>query len=121
MSKGSIVGRVAKSGNYFPSLNFGQKKSAGDPQRVHYTGKLISISFQIEWDMIVVTVFISILNQIKFHLVQNRKEDCHHDHIPFNLKGIGNVVFSVFLSWRCPQADSFAENCRKIHNKFKFA
>ena len=22
-----------------------------------------------------------------FPLVQNQKENCHHDHIPFNLKG----------------------------------
>ena len=29
------------------------------------------------------------------HFVQNRKENCHHDHIPFNVKGIGNIVFSV--------------------------
>ena len=41
--------------------------------------------------------FLSILNQIKFHLVSNRKENCHHDHIPFSLKGIGNRVFSVFI------------------------
>ena len=26
-----------------------------------------------------------------FNLVQNRKENCHHDHIPFNVKGIGNI------------------------------
>ena len=26
----------------------------------------------------------------------NREENCHHDHIPFNLKGIGNIVFSVY-------------------------
>jgi len=55
----------------------------------------ISISFKIEWDMIVVTVFLSILNQMELHLVQNRKENCHHDHIPFNLKGNGNIVLSV--------------------------
>ena len=42
--------------------------------------------------MIVVTVFLSILNQMEFHLVQNRKENCNHDHIPFNLKGNGNIV-----------------------------
>ena len=30
----------------------------------------ISNSLQIEWDMIVVTVILSILNQIEFHLVQ---------------------------------------------------
>ena len=28
---------------------------------------------------------------------ENRKENCHHDHIPFNLKGNGNIVFSVIL------------------------
>ena len=28
--------------------------------------------------------FHSLLNQMEFHLVQNRKENCHHDHIPFN-------------------------------------
>ena len=61
-----------------------------------YTEKnYVSISFHIEWDMIVVTVFLSISNQMEFHLVQNRKENCHHDHIPFNLKGNGNIVFSV--------------------------
>ena len=54
----------------------------------------ISLSFQIEWDMIVVTVFLSILNQIDFPLAKNRKENCHHDHIPFNVKGKGNIVFS---------------------------
>ena len=55
-----------------------------------------SNSFHIEWDMIVVTVFLSILNQMEFHLVQDRKENCHHDHIPFNVKGIGSIVFSVY-------------------------
>ena len=46
--------------------------------------------------MIVVTVFLSILNQMDFHLVQNRKKNCHHDHIPFNVKGNANIVFSVY-------------------------
>ena len=44
--------------------------------------------------MIVVTVFPSILNQMDLHLVQNRKENCHHHHIPFNVKGKGNIVYS---------------------------
>ena len=35
------------------------------------------------------------LNQMEFHLVQNRKENCHHDHIAFNMKGKGSIVFSV--------------------------
>ena len=76
--------------------------------RVHWENSH-SISFQIEWETIVVTVFLLILNQMKFHLVsvsdlnqmefnlvQNRKENCHHEHIPFNLKGNRNVVFSVY-------------------------
>ena len=47
----------------------------------------IFISFHIEWDMIVVTVFLSVLNQMEIHLVQNQKENYHHDHTPFNVKG----------------------------------
>ena len=27
---------------------------------------------------------------------ENRKETCHHDHIPFNVKGNGNIIFSVW-------------------------
>ena len=34
-------------------------------------------------------------NQMEFHLVQNRKENCHHGHIPFNVKGNGNSFLSV--------------------------
>ena len=46
--------------------------------------------------MIVETVFLSILNQMELNLVQNRKENCHHDRIPFNVKGNGNIVFLVY-------------------------
>ena len=46
--------------------------------------------------MIVVTVFLTILNQMEIHLIQNREENCHHDDIPFNVKGNGNIVFSVW-------------------------
>ena len=60
-------------------------------QRENYTNN----SFHIQWDVIVVTIFLPILNQMEFHLVQNRKENCHHDHIPLNVKGIVCVVFSV--------------------------
>ena len=38
---------------------------------------------------------------MEFHLVQNRKENCHHDHIPFNLKGNGILVFSVCTTNLC--------------------
>ena len=45
--------------------------------------------------MNVVTVFLSIVNQIEFHFVQNEMENCHHKHVTFNLKGNRNIVFSV--------------------------
>ena len=46
--------------------------------------------------MIVVTVFLSILNQMEIHLIQNRKENSHQDYIPFNVKGNEIGVFSVY-------------------------
>ena len=33
---------------------------------------------------------------MELYLVQNRKESCHNDHIPFNFKGNGILVFSVY-------------------------
>ena len=39
--------------------------------------------------------FLLILNQIKFHLVQNEKENCHNDHIQFNIKEKKSVILSV--------------------------
>ena len=71
----------------------------GAGRQLHWEN-YISISFPIEWDMIVVRVFLSILDQMGFHLVKNRKENRHHDHIPFNVKENGNIVFSVHAGWR---------------------
>ena len=45
--------------------------------------------------MTVATVSLSILNRMDIHLVENRKENCHHDLIPFNLKGNGLRIFSM--------------------------
>ena len=40
--------------------------------------------------------FFSILNQMEIHLVhKNWKENCHHDHIPFNVKGNRNSFLSL--------------------------
>ena len=55
----------------------------------------IYISFQIEWNMIVVADFLWILNQIEFQLVQDRKTNCHYYNILFNLKGNGNFVYLI--------------------------
>ena len=46
------------------------------------------------------------MNQMEYHLVQNLKENCHHDHIPFNLKGNGIIVFSVHGTRRI-----FSQSC----------
>ena len=46
--------------------------------------------------MIVVTVSLLILNQMDLHLIHNQKENCRNNLIPFNVKGSGNVVFSVY-------------------------
>ena len=54
-------------------------------------------SFHIEWDMIIVTVFLSMMNQMEFHLVQNWKENCHHDHIPFNVEGKNIRIYTIVL------------------------
>ena len=61
--------------------------------------------------MIVGTVFPSILNQMEFHLVQNQMENYPHDHIPFNVKGIGNIVFSVRASNSARHVSARGEMC----------
>ena len=53
--------------------------------------------------MITVTVFEPNVNFIWF-------KNCHRDHIPFTVKGIGNIVFSVHGSSEC----IFGEICK--HN-----
>ena len=60
-------------------------------------GNVKNISFKIQWNRIAVTVFLLILNQMEFHLVQNREENYHLDHIPFKLIGIGNIFFCAYL------------------------
>ena len=58
----------------------------------------IPFPFKLNLHMIVVTVFLSI-SWTKWNSIcaQNRNENCHHDHIPFNVKGNGNIVFSVYM------------------------
>ena len=43
---------------------------------------------------------------MEFHLVHNRKENCHHDHILFNVKGNGNIVFSVHIAGKNSAAET---------------
>ena len=56
-----------------------------------HTEKYISGSFQIKRNMIVARIILLIMNPSDVHLVHNYKEICHHDHIPFNMKGIINL------------------------------
>ena len=52
---------------------------------------------------------------MEFHLVQSRKENCHYNHIPFDLKGNGNKVFSVHVK------DCLTlEICHKAYKRFLF-
>ena len=82
-------------------IKFVSAKTHETPSMKHETlmKNSYSISIPIEWDMIVVTVFLSILNHMEFHLVKYRKENRHHDHIPFNVKGKENIVFSMQTSF----------------------
>ena len=43
---------------------------------------------------------------------ENRKENCHHDHIPFNVKGNVNIVFSVWLDLTCPRFEHALANAQ---------
>ena len=49
--------------------------------------KSISDSFEIERNMIVVTVFFLTMIQMEIRSVHNKKENCPYDHVPFNSKG----------------------------------
>ena len=64
--------------------------------------KIYFLAIQAEMDMIVVTVFILTMNQMKFRLDRNQKENWHYDNIPFNLKGIRNIFLWVrYILRRC--------------------
>ena len=52
---------------------------------------------------------------MEFHLVQNRKENCHHDHIPFDLKENGNIVFSVI-----GKLQALSESCNHRKPRVKY-
>ena len=82
--------------------------SLNTPSLIYQTVKLglvsyhwvnyISISFHIERDMIDWSwwqFFFGFRTKWISIWFQNRKENCHHDHIPFNVKENGNIVFSV--------------------------
>ena len=63
---------------YYHLILFHFQKSAEDGQALAQT------SYQIERNTILVTVFHSIMNQTNFRLVQNQKENCYSDRIPFS-------------------------------------
>ena len=55
--------------------------------------------------------FLLILNRMELHFVQNRKENCHHDHIPFNTKGNGHSFLSVYL--QSGKTTAIRHNCQR--------
>ena len=52
-------------------------------------------SFQNNRNVIVLTVFLLIMNQKEFRLIQNQKENSKYDNIPFNLD---NLRCNSFIS-----------------------
>ena len=75
-SKGSFLSSVPKKKQVTCLVT--DMSGSVQNERLAYTTlrKLcIPFFFHIVWDTIVVTVFLSILNQIEFHLVQNQKEN----------------------------------------------
>ena len=71
---------------------FGTKRTFENISLCVHSQKYISASFRIEWSYM---WRFSFRFCIKSNSVQNCKENCLHDHIPFNLKGKGNRIFSV--------------------------
>ena len=63
------------------------------------------------------TVSLLILNQIEFDLVQNRRENRHHDHIPFNLNGSINLCFWVYAQLYITLNKLRQRNWILIHSK----
>ena len=64
--------------------------------------------------MIVVTVF---------HLILNQMENCHHDHISFNLKGIGNLFFWMIAAVMLTQitnSDKWQNRTNRRSESFSF-
>ena len=53
----------------------------------------------------------------EFHLVQNRKENRHHNHIPFNLNE--NLVFSVPKKWPSDKKHSVGTRMHFWNQPFK--
>ena len=51
---------------------------------------------------------------------ENRKENCHHDHIPFNVKGNANIVFSVRGRGREMPAPEWQGLCSLAMRKWNF-
>ena len=63
-----------------------RKKNIYICENVHTKGEMKekSDSFQTKRNIIVVTVYFFIMNQIKFRLRHYEKENSHYDHIHFN-------------------------------------
>ena len=78
--------------NRLPGRDFNSIKAFGHSKL--FDAKELGQRFSSHWKNSY-SIFLSILNQMEFHFVQYRKENCHHDHIPFNVKGNGIRVFSV--------------------------
>ena len=80
----------------FPWDGFCRRQRGSSLLWACYTSKLRKLYFQFLSHWIGYDhghSFLSIMNQMELHLL--RQENCQHNHIPLNVKGIGNIVFSV--------------------------
>ena len=60
------------------------------------------IPFTLEWNMIVVPVFVSILNRIEFCLFQNQTENCHTHFFQFTgfeITGITCRLYYIMIHY----------------------
>ena len=108
---GVICARILLIFIHFRTQTSSFCNASDSPQRFcHTVGKLVfpfpfklngiwswwrfCFRFWTKWNFIWLKIESKIVSALSYP-IQNRKENCHHDHIPFNLKGIGNIVFSV--------------------------
>ena len=72
-----------------------------------HSEKLFSYFFQIEKNMIVAIVFVMIMSKAVFLLFHNQKENCHYDHVLFNLKIIWNQYLLSAVLYNDLEEDSY--------------
>ena len=82
-----------------------------------HSEKYVSDCFQIKRKMILVTDFLSIMNQTEFHLVHNQDESCHYDYISLNLKIIRKLFLWMYINFNLHEKTNSVFECQ-IEKKY---